>query len=377
MTINYIEKFLKNSNLECPCLVIDLSMVSDSYKKLQKVFPDYKIYYAVKANPAKEILNCLKNKGSYFDVSSKNEIKLCLSESIDPSFLSFGNTVKKEKDILWAYKQGVKLFAFDSIEELNKIEKNAKNAQVFCRLQVPNQGANWPLSKKFGCSTEMAKKLLLDAKKKNLCPVGLSFHVGSQQTNINRWVESLKLCFDVYSYLKDNNILLGFINLGGGIPVNYFDYNFDLKVFSEKLKKEIKNIFGDAPINFMIEPGRFLVAEAGIIESEVILVSRKNNEDIKRWVYLDIGRFGGLAETESEAIRYKISAVNNNSACSPVNIAGPSCDGADIIYEKYHYELPKNLKAGDKVRLYSAGAYTSVYVSDFNGLQRLREYFIK
>ena len=275
MTINNIEKFLKNSNLECPLLIMDLSKVAFSYKKLKKAFPYYKIYYAVKANPAKEILNCLKNQGSYFDVSSKNEIKLCLSESIDPSFLSFGNTVKKEKDILWAYKKGIKLFAFDSIEELNKIEKNAKNAQVFCRLQVPNQGANWPLSKKFGCSKEMAKKLLIEAKKKNLSPAGVSFHVGSQQTNINRWVESLKICFDVYSYLKENNIFLNFINIGGGIPVNYFDFDFDLKIFSKKLNMEIKNIFGDAPINFILEPGRFLVAEAGVIESEVILVSKK------------------------------------------------------------------------------------------------------
>ena len=376
MTIKNIENFINNSNLECPFLIIDLSMVSASYKKLNKVFPNYKIYYAVKANPAKEILNCLKNEGSYFDVSSKNEIKLCLSESIDPSLLSFGNTVKKEKDIRWAFERGIKLFAFDSIEELNKIEKNAKNSHVFCRLQVPNQGANWPLSKKFGCSTEMAKNLLMEAKKKNLTPAGVSFHVGSQQININRWIESLKLCFNVYSYLKENGILLNFINIGGGIPVNYFDFDFDLKPFSEKLNKEIKNIFGNTSVNFILEPGRSLVAEAGIIESEVILVSKKNNKETKRWVYLDIGRFGGLAETESEAIRYKITAVNNNSDCSPVNIAGPSCDGADIIYEKYKYELPKNLKSGDKVRFYSAGAYTSVYVSDFNGLQRLREYFI-
>ena len=377
MAFNNINKFINNSNLETPFLVIDLSLVTKSYKNIKKYFPDSKIYYAVKANPAKEILNCLKNEGSYFDVSSKNEIKLCLSQSIKPSNLSFGNTIKKEKDILWAYKQGVELFAFDSIEELNKIENNAKNSKVFCRLQVPNQGANWPLSKKFGCSVNMAKDLMLKASKKSLIPAGLSFHVGSQQTNINRWVESLKLCFEVYSYLKEQNILLDFINIGGGIPVDYVDYNFDMKFFSAKLDDAIKNIFHGEPIKIILEPGRSIVAEAGIIESEVILVSKKNESDKKRWVYLDIGRFGGLAETEAEAIRYKIISVNNNSECSSVNIAGPSCDGADIIYEKYNYELPINLKSGDKVRFHAAGAYTSVYVSDFNGLQRLREYFIK
>ena len=372
-----INKFLKKSELETPFLVIDLSLVSKSYNNLKKFFPKNRIYYAVKANPSIEILNCLKNEGSYFDVSSKNEIKLCLSQSINPDHLSFGNTIKKDKDILWAYKKGIKLFAFDSIEELNKIEKNAKTSKVFCRLQVPNQGANWPLSKKFGCSVNMAKELMLAASKKNLTPAGLSFHVGSQQVNINRWVESLKLCFEVYSFLKEKNIFIDFINIGGGIPVNYDDFNFNLKSFSQKLNKSIKSIFGSNPINIILEPGRSIVAEAGVIESEVILVSKKNENDNKRWVYLDIGRFGGLAETESEAIRYKIIPVKNSSQCAPVNIAGPSCDGADIIYEKYNYELPKNLKSGDKVRIYSAGAYTSVYVSDFNGLQRLKEYFIK
>ena len=377
MNIININKFIKNSKLETPFLVIDLSLVSRSYNNLKKFFPKSRIYYAVKANPSIEILNCLKNEGSYFDVSSKNEIKLCLSQSINPAYLSFGNTIKKEKDILWAHKKGIKLFAFDSIEELNKIENNAKNSKVFCRLQVPNQGANWPLSKKFGCSVSMAKELMLEASKKKLIPVGLSFHVGSQQVNINRWIESLKICFEVYSFLKDKNIFIDFINIGGGVPVNYDDFNFNLKSFSTKLNESIKNIFGSSPINIILEPGRSIVAEAGIIESEVILVSKKHDNDNKRWVYLDIGRFGGLAETESEAIRYKISPVNNNSKCSPVNIAGPSCDGADIIYEKYNYELPNNLKSGDKVRIYSAGAYTSVYVSDFNGLQRLKEYFIK
>ncbi len=377
MTFNKINKFIKDSKLETPFLVIDLSLVSKSYKELKQSFPNSKIYYAVKANPAKEILNCLKNEGSFFDVSSKNEIKLCLSLSIKPSHLSFGNTVKKEKDILWAYKKGVELFAFDSIEELNKIENNAKNSKVFCRLQVPNHGANWPLSKKFGCSVSMAKELMLEANKRNLKPIGLSFHVGSQQTNINRWIESLKLCFEVYLYLKENNIFIDFINIGGGIPVDYEDFNFDIKSFSQELNNAIKNIFIKEPINIILEPGRSIVAKSGIIESEVILVSKKNKHDKKRWVYLDIGRFGGLAETESEAIRYKIIPVNNNSKCSSVNIAGPSCDGADIIYENHNYELPINLKSGDKVRFYSAGAYTSVYVSDFNGLQRLKEYFIK
>lgn len=223
----------------------------------------------------------------------------------------------------------------------------------------------------------MAKELMLEAKNKGLIPAGISFHVGSQQTNIKRWEEALESCFEVYSFLKLQNIKLEFINIGGGIPVDYKDYNFNLELFSKELNNKIKNIFNDDLPKIMIEPGRFLVAESGVIESEVVLVSKKDYQDNRRWVYLDIGRFGGLAETEAEAIKYKIIPVNKEQfKTGPVIIAGPSCDGADILYEKYNYELPLNIVSGDKVRIYSTGAYTSVYSSDFNGLQRLKEYFI-
>ena len=116
---------------------------------------------------------------------------------------------------------------------------------------------------------------MLEANKRNLKPIGLSFHVGSQQTNINRWIESLKLCFEVYLYLKENNIFIDFINIGGGIPVDYEDFNFDIKSFSQELNNAIKNIFIKEPINIILEPGRSIVAKSGIIESEVILVSKK------------------------------------------------------------------------------------------------------
>ena len=377
MTISNINNFLDKSNLETPCLVVDLSIVKSFYEKLNDNFPKSYVYYAVKANPALEIINCLKNNGAYFDVSSKKEIELCLSQLIDPSLLSYGSTIKKDADILWAYNKGLRLFAFDSVEELSKIEVNAKNSKVFCRLQVPNHGANWPLSKKFGCSIKMAKELMIEAYERGLKPSGISFHVGSQQTNIERWEESLKICYEVYSFLKDNNIVLDFINIGGGIPINYKGYNFDFKKFSKRLNDKINEIFNNSPPKIMLEPGRFLVGEAGIIESEVILVAKKDENDKKRWVYLDIGRFGGLAETESEAIKYKIFPVGKKKILTgPVIIAGPSCDGADILYEKNDYDLPINIQTGDRVRIHSTGAYTSVYASDFNGIKRLKEYFI-
>ena len=378
MSNSKLSKFLDENNLSTPCLVMDLSVIDKSYKQMTNLFPKTKIYYAVKANSAPKIIDCLKNNGSYFDVSSKKEIQICLKQSVDPHNMSFGNTVKKQKDIIWAYKNGIRLFAFDSEEELKKLYKNAPRSRVFCRLQVDNHGANWPLSKKFGCSPDMAKDLMLEAKNKGLKPAGLSFHVGSQQINIERWIDALKTCHKVYLYLRKHNVKLEFLNIGGGFPVSYKDYNSDLSIFAKKLYTEIKNIFGEDHPSIIMEPGRYLVAEAGIIETEVILVSKKNKNDEIRWVYIDIGRFSGLAETENEAIKYNIIPSKNDerSKNGPVIIAGPSCDGADIIYEKNNYKLPLSLKTGDKLRILGVGAYTSVYVSNFNALKTLKEYYL-
>ena len=378
MSIIKLSNFLDENKFPTPCLVMDISIVDKSYKKMRKLFPKAKIYYAVKANSAPEIIDCLKKNGSYFDVSSKKEIEICLNQSVDPATMSFGNTIKKQKDILWAYKNGIRLFAFDSSEELEKLSQNAPGSKVFCRIQVPNHGANWPLSKKFGCSVNMAKELMLQAYNKGLEPSGLSFHVGSQQINIERWLEALKICHEVYLYLNENKIKLDFLNIGGGFPVNYKDYNGDLSSFSNKLYDEVENIFGLNHPKIIMEPGRYLVAEAGIIETEVILISKKNINDEIRWVYIDIGRFGGLAETENEAIKYKIISSNHNEdvKTGPVIIAGPSCDGADIIYENSKYQLPLSLRTGDKLRILGTGAYTSVYVSNFNSMTTLKEYFV-
>jgi ornithine decarboxylase len=135
--------------------------------------------------------------------------------------------------------------------------------------------------------------------------------------------------------------------------------------------------FGNALPEMVIEPGRFIVGDAGLVSAEVVLVSRRDRNDPVRWVYLDIGRFGGLAETEGEAIRYRIVTPHDGTAMGPVAIAGPTCDGADIMYEKSNYRLPLMLASGDRVELLSTGAYVTTYASQrFNGFAPLAEYYV-
>jgi ornithine decarboxylase len=127
----------------------------------------------------------------------------------------------------------------------------------------------------------------------------------------------------------------------------------------------------------VIEPGRFMVGDAGVVSAEVVLVSRKAKDDPVRWVYLDIGRFGGLAETEGEAIKYAFRTPHDGGVDGPVTIAGPTCDSTDTLYEKSNYRLPLALDCGDRVELLSTGAYVTTYASQaFNGFRPLAEHYV-
>ena len=168
------------------------------------------------------------------------------------------------------------------------------------------------------------------------------------------------------------------IDLGGGFPAEYAPGVAGIEAYGAAIAAAMTDSFGTTWPRLIIEPGRYMVADAGVIEAEVLLVSRKSATEDRRWVYLDIGRFGGLAETEGEAIRYRVEALDTvATATGPVILAGPTCDSADILYDKANYRLPLDLKAGDRVRLHSTGAYTTTYSAiNFNGFDPLKAYFI-
>ena len=178
-----IAQFLRDHAPATPCLVLDVDRVEANYHRLKAALPLARVYYAVKANPAAPILERLTGLGSSFDAASWEEIQACLAAGARPEAISYGNTIKKASAIKAAHEAGVSLFAFDSEPELLKIAKNAPGARVYCRILVENKGAEWPLSRKFGCELEMARDLMVQARELGLDPYGISFHVGSQQTS--------------------------------------------------------------------------------------------------------------------------------------------------------------------------------------------------
>ena len=378
MSNNCLRWLDKNKPIS-PAAVYDLSVIEKNYFKLQSFFKNIEVFYAVKANPHKRIIGLLNRLGCSFDCASLEEIKICISCKVPSSKISYGSTLKKEIDIKKAFNLGIKLFAYDSKEELEKIARMTKGAYVFCRLMVPNGGAEWPLSKKFGCEYKVAEKLILIAKTRGLKPIGVSFHVGSQQLSLDTWKKSIKIAAKVFKSLAQMNIKLNFLNLGGGIPVTYSKKILNNKAYASNIIKSVDHLFGNLkPSRIIMEPGRYLVANAGVIETEVILVSDRGKKRDKRWVFIDVGRYSGLAETEREAIHYHIKAKDYKASKKENFIlAGPSCDSHDIIYKNKSCLLPKNIKIGDKLRILSTGAYTTVYSSNFNGIKKITEFFIE
>ena len=204
-------------------------------------------------------------------------------------------------------------------------------------MLTDGEGAEWPLSRKFGCSGEMAVEVLEHAHRLGLVARGVSFHVGSQQNDLNAWDKALDLSAQIFRGCAERGIRLSMVNMGGGFPTRYLRDIPGVPDYAGAIFGALRKHFGNRLPETIVEPGRGMVGNAGVIRSEVVLISRKSAEDKMRWVYLDIGKFGGLAETMDEAIRYPIRTRHDGEAVEDCVIAGPTCDSADVLYEKAPY----------------------------------------
>jgi len=344
---------------ETPYLAVDVSMVRTRYAELRAELPEARVFYAVKANPAEAVVAALAGQGAGFDVASPGEVDLVLRHGADPATLCYANPVHKPADVRHAVAAGVRLFVTDSVEGRAVLAEHAPGAEVLVRLAVDEVGSATPFGGKFGCGPDEAAHLLRTA-------AGLTFHVGSQQVRPEAYAAAIAAAARVAA--AAGRTRLGLLDLGGGFPVPYRDQVPPLAAYAGAIRAAVDEHFPDHPPELAVEPGRYLVAEAGVLHATVVRVSHRH--DGRRWVYLDVGRYGGLAETEGEAIGYRIATPHDRRETGPAVLAGPTCDGDDVLYREV--ALPLALAAGDQVRLRAAGAYTASYSSvGFNGLPPL------
>lgn len=361
---------------ETPFIGMDLNIVRENYNNLKENFGEGKIYYAVKANPNREILKLLLDLGAYFDIASKGELDLIFSLNVHPDKISYGNTIKKSKDIAYAYSKGVKLFVADECQEVEKISKYAPGSKLFVRLEPHESDSDWPLTRKFGTTKENAKILLRKGKELGLLPFGISFHVGSQCYDKLAWRANILESKEVFDELKKEGIKLSFLNTGGGMPVRHVRHIPSVSEICEEINNVVSESFtNNKDIILAAEPGRSLVGNGGILASEVILKSNKHGKD---WVYIDAGRFHGLFET-IEGFKYEVKVLGKDKKIKKgklknIALAGPTCDSVDTIYD--NILLPENIEIGDTILFINSGAYTSAYSTCFNGIQPPEIYFI-
>lgn len=363
----YIQNFFDNQELKTPYLLIDLDTIKKNYTRLISAMPDARHYYAIKANPHPNVLETLFKSGGFFEVASIGEVDMCLSIGISADRLLYGNPLKKEQEILEAYNKGIREFVFDEYSDLQKISRVAAGSKVICRIIADGKGAVSPLTIKFGASFENAKQWLKKAPKLGLIPFGVSFHTGSQQLKAEAWEKPIREASKIFSALEKEGFPLTVLDVGGGFPVSYRQDVPEIETFTKKILEYQADYFTNPPLIYT-EAGRYISGNAGFILSEIVQISSDYKDSDLRWIYLDIGRYGGLVE---EKIDYPIISKHDGKT-GPVVFSGQTCDSNDVIYrEKFNYQLPLKAQEGDQVILAYTGAYTTTYSTTLNGFPLL------
>ncbi|NMH92196.1 type III PLP-dependent enzyme [Pseudonocardia bannensis] len=360
--------FLADEDRPTPFLVLDPDVVAARYAELTCAFPGADVLYAVKACPDPAVLERLVALGSGFDVASLPEVRLCLAAGADPGALCFGNPARSRADLAAAHAAGVRRFVTDSREDLADLAVHAPDAAVLVRVLVDDDGSATPFFGKFGATPEEAVELLRAVRAAGLRVDGVTFHVGSQQTRPATFRSAVRLALRVAGAAGVRRPVL---DVGGGLPVRYRSAVLPPAAFGAAIREAADAAVRAGvveQVRLVIEPGRVLVAEAGVLRTRVLRVSHRPGVDHRRWVYLDAGRYQGLAETENEAIGYPLRVPGRSGPVGAVVLAGPTCDGDDVLYRRTPYALPLALRAGDVVDVLHAGAYTASYASvGFNG----------
>jgi len=344
-----------------PLLAVSRSALRAQWDRFREAFPRVEPYYAVKANPNAAVLKLLAGAGASFDAASLAEIDAVLEAGAPASRIIFANTIKPSGAIAAAAARGVDLMTFDSEYELDKIAAHAPGARVIVRIKVPNVGSAVELSLKFGVEPADAVALLIKAHQMDLRPVGVSFHVGSQCTRAENYVDALEMAAIILRDAHLKRLSIDIVDIGGGFPIPHFDREHD--PFDDTvpvISQELDRLF-DASVRLIAEPGRFVVGPAGTLVTRVIGKAIREN---KHWYYLDDGVYGALSGLMFDHAKYQYKALRNG-ATQLSTLAGPTCDSLDIIARGE--QLPE-LELGDIVYVQNIGAYSVATGTNFNGL---------
>ena len=352
-----------------PLFVVDHDALRKKYREFRKHLPRVQAYFAVKANPLPEIVRTLFLEGASFDVASMPEFNIVYGNIQDMppkqrqdciwDKIIYANPNKPD-DTLEELNQYKPLVTFDNAEELQKIRDHAPQAGVVLRLKVPNTGAMVELSSKFGAAPGEAVDLILQAEKLGLTCEGLSFHVGSQTTNFENYVQALALCANLLKEARDRGYhKMNLLDIGGGFPAPYDDSVKPFRELARIINRELERLF-PKDIQILAEPGRFLVATAGYTVSKVI---GKAVRDGKPSYYINDGVYHTYSGVIFDHCKYPVRSFKKGPARISA-VYGPTCDALDVV--SMAENLPE-LNRDDLVYSENIGAYSHASSTHFNG----------
>jgi ornithine decarboxylase len=367
---------LSQLDLPTPFLVGDLRLVGDRVQAFTAAMPRVRPFYAVKCNSAPEVLRAAHAHGTGFEIASLGELSILEEVGIVGRDVLYSNTVKPAAHIAGAAERGVWRFAIDSEGELDKVAREAPGSAVYVRVRVDDSGSVFPLSRKFGAESHHARALLQQAERLGLRPYGLTFHVGSQCAATSAWVQAIAGMGRLMRQLQADGITLEMLDIGGGFPARYEDPVPSIEQIGSVVNRALDELLPYEPALIVAEPGRHLVAETAVMVSTVLGREERAGEE---WLYLDVGAYNGLMETQQTVGQWRFPLWSSRPdhgvvPQSPFTVTGPTCDSADTMF--YGAPLPMTMAEGDRVFVASAGAYTLSYASSFNGFPPPLTYFV-
>lgn len=344
-----------------PLLVLSLEQIEKNYRLLRTYLPRVKVFYAIKANPHRRILELMRDLGSNFDVASDGEIMELHSLGVEGSRMIYANPMKTVNGLRACRHAGVSRMTFDSAGEIDKIARECPGATALLRIRIDNSSAHVDLNKKFGAAREHALALLLKARDAGLDAAGIAFHVGSQTTSADPYLYALDIAREIFEEAAAAGMQLRIMDIGGGFPIPEPKVRFNLKEMLNQINARLDEDFPGVEI--WAEPGRFICGTAVNLITSVIGVTERGGQP---WYFLDDGLYGTFSGVLFDQWDFKLISFKEGEQVA-ATFAGPSCDSLDIMFRG---KMTVRQNEGDLLLVPICGAYTSASATTFNGFSK-------
>lgn len=346
-----------------PLLMLDCDVIRQQYRALHSALPTVTLHFALKPLPHPAVVRTLVQEGASFDLATTGEVELVAQEGVPAERTIHTHPIKRDADIRDALAYGCHVFVVDNLNELEKFKAYSDDVELLVRLSFRNSEAFADLSKKFGCSPEQALTIIETAQAWNIRVKGLSFHVGSQTTNPQKYVDAIRTCKMMMEQVVARGLpALSTLDIGGGFPVSYSEAVMPIDQFCMPINQALSEL--PETVQVLAEPGRFIVARAVMSVASVMGQAEREGQ---MWYYLDDGIYGSFSGLMFDDAQYPLVTLKQGGELIPSVLSGPTCDSIDVIAEDVM--LPK-LDNGDLLIGRMMGAYTSATATDFNFFKR-------